>query len=307
MRRAYQLAATVVLSVCAFGTQASPFAYATAAQTTSTDYRLIQIDLATGVSTTVGSIGYSDVEGLAISPEGTLYGVSDQSPKTLFTISTSFGRGTPVGPGNNNLGVVGEGVGSFDSLDLGLAFTCDGRLWMSSDTTGKFWEVNRNTGVARLVGNLGVKISGLAGNADGLYGMGIEADRGLFKINPDTGTATRVGAIGNIAPFVDAGMDSDSAGNLWAVLDYDPPPDSRPGDSGKQSDLVRVNAATGAFTYIAKTFPEVEGLAIGPPPACAISGGGNAPSIPANTPVTLLLLGLVLLAVGLTRVRSALQ
>jgi hypothetical protein len=305
MRRALKLAAFVAFSMCAFGTQADPFAYATSADFTAVpaSYRIIRIDLATGVSTVVGRVGYVDVEGLAIAPEGTLYGVSDQSPKTLFTIDTTLGRGTPVGAGNGNLGVAGEGVGSFDSLDLGLSFTCDGRLWMSSDTTGKLWEVDRNTGTARLVGNMGVKISGLAGNANALYGMGIEADRGLYKINVDSAVATRIGPASNVAPFVDAGMDFDSAGNLWAVLDYNAPPDSRPGDLNKQSDLVRVNLTTGEFTYVSRTFPEVEGLAIARPPACAVAGPAPAPSIPVNMPQALVLLGMFLLGFGLLRVR----
>lgn len=306
MRRASKLAAIVALSMCAFGTQAEPYAYVTNtdAEANPISYRLLKVDLATGSSQVIGRMGFFDVEGLAMAADGTLYGVSDQSPKTLFTIDTSFGRGTAVGSGNNNLGVAGEGVGSFDSLDLGLAFTCDGRLWMSSDTTGKLWEVNRNTGAARLVGNMGAKISGLAGTADALYGVGIESDRGLFKINVDTAQATRVGQVPNLAPYVDAGMDVDSAGNLWAVLDYDPPPDSRPGDSGKQSDLVKINAQTGAFTYVSKTFPEVEGMAIGRVPACALVAG-PVPAIPVNDLRGLLALGALLLVVGLVRVRNA--
>lgn len=305
MRRAHQLAAIVALSLCAFGTQAEPFAYATTTDTGPGELssRLVQIDLATGTSRTVGRINYADVEGLAISAEGTLFGVSDQSPKTLITIDTSFGRGTAVGPGNNNLGVTGEGVGSFDSLDLGLAFSCDGRLWMSSDTTGKLWEVDRTSGAARFVGTMGAKISGLAGTANALYGLGIEGDRGLYKINVDTATATRIGpSTSSIAPYVDGGMDVDSSGVLWAVLDYMAPPDSRPGDFGKLSDLVKINTQTGAFTYVSKTFTEVEGLAIGRPPACA-TAAGQVPAIPVNSLQSLMALGMLVLGFGLVRVR----
>ncbi|MDZ4813916.1 MAG: hypothetical protein SGI99_15080 [Pseudomonadota bacterium] len=305
MRRAAQLAAFVAVSMCATGTQADPYAYATSFDVGSGETRLLQIDLATGVSTLVGRTAYIDVEGLAIAPDGTLYGVSDAS-KTLITIDTSFGRGTAVGPGNGNLGVAGQGVGTFDTLDLGLAFSCDGRLWMSSDSTGKLWEVNRNTGATRLVGTMGANISGLAGNADGLYGVGVEATRGLYKINTETAVATRVGAVNTGAPYVDAGMDSDSAGNLWAVLDYSPPPNNRPGDAGKQSDVVRVNAVTGAYTYVSRTFSEVEGLAIGRPPACAVVTG-SVPAIPANAWQALAVLGLMVLGFGAFDVRRALR
>jgi hypothetical protein len=303
MRRALELAAIAVLSVCAHGTQAEPYAYITTLDPDEAQesYRLIQVDLATGASTVAGRIGYFDVEGLAISPDGTLYGVSDVGAnKTLMTIDTSFGRGTAVGGVNGNLG---PSVPT-SPMDFGLAFSCDGRLWMSSDTTGNFWEVDRNTGRARLVGNLGFKISGLAGAADALYGVGIEQDRGLFRINLDTGTATRVGSPGAIAPYVDAGMDVDSAGNLWAVLDYNRPPDSRPGDLNRQSDLVRIDARTGAFTYVSRTFPEAEGMAIGRPPTCATGGPPPAPpAIPLVSPAGLLALAALMLGVGIIGLR----
>ena len=303
MRRAAQLAAFAAVSMCATGTQADPYAYATTFDTgPELSSRLLQIDLATGVSRSVGRINFVDVEGLAMALDGTLYAVSDKPPKTLLTVDTSFGGGTAVGPGNGNLGTMAT-----TPLDFGLAFTCDGRLWMSSDTTGSLWEVNRNTGESRLVGSMAANISGLAGTANGLYGIGVEGTRGLYRIDVDTAAATRVGpVIGSIAPYVDAGMDVDSAGNLWAVLDYNLPPDSRPGDSGKLSDLVKINAQTGAFTYVSKTSIEVEGLAIGRPPACAM-GTGSVPTVPASTWQALVVLGLVLLGFGFFRVRHAVR
>jgi hypothetical protein len=300
MRRAHQLAAIAGLSMCAFCTQADPVAYATNFDPVDNEtYRLLQVDLATGTSRVVGRMNYRDVEGLAIAPEGTLYAVSDNNPKTLITVDTSFGRGTAVGAGTGNLG----GEVPATPMDFGLAFTCDGRLWMSSDTTGKLWEVDRTTGAARFVGTMGAKISGLAGTADALYGLGIEGDRGLYKINVDTATATRIGpSTSSIAPYVDGGMDVDSSGVLWAVLDYNAPPDSRPGDFGKLSDLVKINTQTGAFTYVSKTFTEVEGLAIGRPPACAVAAG-EVPAIPVNSLQSLMALGMLLLGFGLVRVR----
>lgn len=308
MRRAYRLAAVVALSLCAVGTQAEPFSFAVAPDLTAVPqtYRLLQIDLANGATTTVGRIGYFDVEGLAMAPDGTLYGVSDQN-KTLITIDTSFGRGTAVGSGNSNFGSEIPNTAN-TPLDFGLSFSCDGRLWMSSDTTGKFWEINRNTGAARLVGSMGANISGLAATGNGMYGVGVEGDRGLYKINLDTGAATRIGSAAGIAPFVDAGFDADSAGNLWAVLDYNPPPNSRPGDLGKQSDLVRIDAVTGAFTYVSKTVPEVEGLAIGRVQACNVPNGPGpvVPVVPVNAYQALGMLGLLVLGFGLLQVRRRL-
>lgn len=276
---------------------APPMAYAAAPDSASNSYKLINIDLASGASTDVGALGFVDVEGFAVAPEGTIYAVSDAS-KTLITVNPFSGRAVAVGSGVGNLSVNGEGVGAFDSLDLGLTFSCDGRLWMSSDTTGKFWQVDRNTGKATLIGNLGTLISGLAATANGVFGISVGPQPGLYRINLDTATATAVGSLGGFAGFVDAGMDADSAGNLWAVLDYSPPQVSR------QSDLVRIDAATGLATAVSRTFPEVEGLAIGPVPTCATGPGPAATPVPVNATSALLLMGLGLLSFGLVRGRA---
>lgn len=301
MRRAAELVAIASLTLTALAAQAEPFTYAVSDDlaTAPLSSQLLQIDLATGTTTRVGRIGFVDVEGLAMAPDGTLYGVEDKD-KTLITIDTSFGRGTAVGTGVSNMGLTGTGITNVP-LDLGLTFSCDGRLWMSSDTTGKFWEVNRNTGQARLVGVIGANVSGLAGTADGVYGISVSAPQGLYKINLETGAGTRVGNLGNTSPFVDAGMDVDSTGRVWAVLDYNPPPESRPGDLGKQSDLVRVDTQTGAITYVSKTYSDVEGLAIGRPPACAVPAPnvGNVSVVPVNATQAMALLAMMMVAFGL--------
>lgn len=305
MRRRRYLPIIVTLALFASATSADqallapPMAYAAAPDTASNSYKLINIDLASGVSSDVGALGFVDVEGFAVAPEGTIYAVSDAS-KTLITVNPFSGRAVAVGSGVGNLHVTGEGVGAFDSLDLGLTFSCDGRLWMSSDTTGKFWRVDRNSGQATLIGNLGTLVSGLAATANGVFGISVGPQPGLYRINVDTATATAVGSLGGFAGFVDAGLDADSAGNLWAVLDYSPP------QTTHQSDLVRIDVSTGLATAVSKTFPEVEGLAIGPVPACA-TGPGPGPAatpVPVNATSALLLMGLSLLSFGLIRRRA---
>ncbi|MGE3729933.1 MAG: hypothetical protein AB7F83_05250 [Lysobacterales bacterium] len=307
MRRPPWPVAVVLLSLIAPSAGAGPTGYAATFDPASADsYRLLSIDLATGTTTAVGRIGFVDVEGLAVAPEGTIYGVADGN-KTLITINPFNGRGTAVGGQNGNLGLSGQGVGQFDSLDFGLTFSCDGRLWLSSDTTDMLWSVNRNTGQATLVGSLGKHMSGLAANSDGIYGIGTTGDDGLYRIDVGTETATtavspsvtRVGAgLGGQASSVDAGLDFDNAGVLWAILDHSPPENNRP------SDIVQIDLSTGAARFIATTLPEVEGLAIAPVRPCGMPmPGGDIPQIPAAAPPAWLALGLGVFLLGLLAVR----
>ena len=77
--------------------------------------QLFRVDFGAGQSALVGnSIGFADVEGLAIGVDGNLYGISDAT-KQLIRISTSTGKGTLVG----STGLAGQGVGQFDALDFG--------------------------------------------------------------------------------------------------------------------------------------------------------------------------------------------
>lgn len=113
---------------------------------------LFRIDLQTRRATQVGTfsvpnapIAFADVEGLAFAPDGTLYGVVDNlAPAALIRINTSTGRATLVG----EMGLKGQGANGSDSRDFGLAATCDGRLFASSDTSSRLWEVDPNTGAS---------------------------------------------------------------------------------------------------------------------------------------------------------------
>ena len=305
MRRLPWLAAVVVMSCFAPAAAAGPTAYAATFDPDSIDsYRLLSIDLATGATSAVGRIGFFDVEGLAVAPEGTIYAVADGN-KTLITINPFNGHGAAVGGQNGNLGLSGQGVGQFDSLDFGLTFSCDGRLWLSSDTTDKLWSVNRNTGQATLVGSLGKHLSGLAANGDAIYGIGTTGDDGLYRIDVDSAntaavgpSVTRVGTGLGGLNSVDAGLDFDASGVLWAVLDHSPPDNNRP------SDLVQINLTTGLAQTIATTLPEVEGLAIAPPRPCALpEPDGQISPIPAAVPASWLALSLGVFVLGLLAVR----
>ena len=279
---------------------AGPTAYAAGFDT------LFRIDLATRQGVVVGQFGQfggssiGDVEGLAFAADGTLYGVSDSIPGGgLLRINTATGRATVVG----NLGL--QGTGAFDSLDFGLAATCDGRMWVSSDTTSRLWEVDTATGATRLVGSMGRKISGLAARTDGLYGVGVEGDEGLYLIDTASGQATLVRAFSGVT-LPDAGLDFDADGNLWAVFDLFPPV--------AHSDLVRIDPVTGVEANVGRiTGPqleggndskELEGLAIAAP-VCSPDGNG-APTVlpvPASSRFGTALLALGLLALGVLGAR----
>src|SRR5690349_4044030 len=85
------------------------------------DDQLYRIDLATGLATPVGFVGFADVEGIAFNPlTNVLYGVDDATQQ-LITINVNTGAGTAVG----SLGL--------PSLDVnpGLRFDNFGNLFMS--------------------------------------------------------------------------------------------------------------------------------------------------------------------------------
>lgn len=288
MRRSLQTAVLVLSAAMALPAVADPLAYAISFN------KLYRIDLASGTTTLIGETGFNDVEGLALAPNGTLYGIVD-STKTLITIDKQSGHGTAVGNAPGNTGLTGQGVGQFDALDFGLAFSCDGRLWASSDTARKLWQINQGTGQATLVGSLGVQITGLGANADGLYGLGSQGDEGVYRIDTATAVATRFGTLASNLTFADGGIDFDDQGNLWGLLDYRPPDDNRP------SDIVRIDRQSGVATFVSKTLPEMEGLAIAAVPACRSPNGPVTTylAVPAIQGASRVLLALAVVLVGI--------
>ncbi len=265
---------------------------------------LFRIDLQTAQAQRVGLFGnvgpgtpIGDVEGLALATDGTLYGVSDNIPGGAFLrIDTTSGAATVVG----NLGIDGSGAAN-ENLDFGLAFTCDGRLWLSSDTQSRLWEINRSNGATRLVGSIGRKISGLAARGNELFGIGVEGDGGLYRIDSASASATTVATFTG-TPFPDAGLDFDASGALYGVLDFFPPT--------PRSDLVRIDASSGAVTSIGTISgaglddKEIETLAIAAP-VCSNPPPGTVAqaSVPANSTWALALLAACFALLGLWRVR----
>lgn len=281
------LAAACLTVAAAAPAEAAPIAYVVGFDA------LYRLDVATGAIVEVGEFGslgagqlIADVEGIAFSPDGTLYGVSD-SQKLLFRIDPATAFATPVGRLRENGVNLETGV----NLDFGLTFTCDGRLWASSERQSVLWEINAGDASMRRVGSTGAQITALAARNNELYGIGVDGSGGLYRVDRDTAQSVRVGApFGRT--FQGAGLDFNSDGSLWSVFYVD----------SATSEVFRVDPDSGVPT---RTAPvnftgdvddiEIEALAFGPPPCGNIGGpqGGPPAQIPASSPVALGLLGIL--------------
>jgi hypothetical protein len=228
---------------------ADPIGYAEAFDT------LYSVDLVTHAATEIGRATplesptrYANITGLTFNPGGVLYAISDAGQtKTLLTIDRNTGLATPVGTLN---------LGTSQQLDLSLAFTCDGVLWMAAGK-GK------------------------------LYAAGGQGNNNLYVIDPAAVTATPAGSYGSSVYITTTSLAFDKSGRIWAVLDYVPPQsDSQP--VKQWSDLAQL-AANGALSNLGSITPAtsastadleyigLKGLAI-PSGICAVTAAlGTTP------------------------------
>lgn len=284
-RRAQALHGMAFLLVACLA-QAEPFGYVINSDSLSdTDFdQLYRVDLSTGDATLIGPVGYGDVEGLALSPSGVLYG-ADDATETLIVIDTETGEGSPVNNTARNLTLGPDGLELGANHDFGLTFDFEGRLWLSSDVTGQIWSVDPDTGEPNLVsggsgtasivtasgdggkshGGSSPHLTGLAGCGIGFYGITATSSHDLYRMASVNGTPRRIGALGAGLEFDDAGADFDGTGTLWGIADR-----SRVGDNvlSEPSIIFSVNLETGAASRVATTVVGVESLAVAPPSAC---------------------------------------
>jgi len=307
------LIATLVLAVCGSAAHAATAAYSEAFDT------LYAFDLASHQASAIGPAGnwgsaeIANVEGLTYSPAGKLYAVSDTLLKALLSIDPATGAATVIGPLGGNAGLGDAGQGNFDVLDLGLAFTCDGRLWLSSGYTGSFWQVDPATGNTTKVGNLGATITGLAARGNDLFGADSQGDPNLYRINVSNGQAVALGPYGGgIQPITTASIGFDASGHLWSILDNVPPlpPQQIPewstltsiAANGTMTSLGDITAPSAHAPTNATQLPYVglKGLAIASPCA-SVAAAGIAPA-PALSPLGLFgLIALIALCAGTSR------
>ncbi len=305
--------ATLVLAVSGVHANAGPVAYGEAFDT------LYSIDLSTRTATPIGAAGswsgasIANVEGLTFSPNGKLYAVSDTLLKALMTIDPGTGLASVIGPLGGGAGLGESGQGTFDVLDLGMTFTCDGRLWLSSGFSGSFWQVDPGTAATTRIGKLGATITGLTARGNQVFGAGSQNDPNLYSIDLTTGQATSVGPYGQgVNPITTASPGFDATGALWLVVDNVPPlpPTQTPqwstlttiSSKGALASVGDITAPTGMkYPSTATQLPYVgiKGLAITSPCNVAKAPAAIVDPTPATSPISLsALVLLVLLAAG---------
>jgi hypothetical protein len=212
---------------------------------------LYRVDLVTHQASEIGRATppesptrYANITGLTFSPGGVLFGISDAgASKTLLRVDRGTGLATALGTLD---------LGTSQQLDLSLAFTCDGSLWMAA-RSGDFWRVDAQHATVQHLGNLGVIITGLATGNGKLYAAGGQGNNNLYVVNPNTVTATPVGSYGSDAYITTTSFAFDGAGKIWAVLDYVPPQsDSQPVRAW--SDLAQLSPS-GSLTNLGSITP----------------------------------------------------
>jgi hypothetical protein len=190
---------------------------------------VLSIDLATGDTSVIGNTGLTpSTRGLAVAPDGTLYGANAGS---LYTIDTGTGAATLVGP-----------FGCCNGSEA-MAFDSSGGLWMTAGNPSTLYSVDAATGTATSVGPIdrGL-VTGLAATCDGSILGTDNIDDELIAIDPATADATTIGPLG-----VDIGFGSlsfDASGELWMLGRLAAPP-------GAPSRTYSVDEATGAATEVA--------------------------------------------------------
>lgn len=264
-------------------------------------HNLWQVNLSTGQVERIGQTGFTDMEGLALAPDGTLYG-ADDSTKTLVTVNINSGFSSPVGGLRSNMGIP-----LAEPMDFGMTFTCSGELLVSSDTERSLFQASLETGRLQRIGqtgSLGAPITDLASWGDALYGIGQGLTGGdgefstdapnLYRIDPDNATAEFIGSLGQaVLPYANAGLAFDTQGNLWAITDR-----RANGIPDIRSEILKIDLETGAAQKSADAeLIGFESLAIAPPGGCGRGSVGDpeAVIIPANNPGGLAILAFLLL------------
>lgn len=273
---------------------------------------LWRINLATGQAEYVGWTGYLDLEALALSPDGVLFGADDES-KTLVRVSQVNGFAQPVGgvANQNNMGRPLD-----RNLDFGMTFNCEGDAFVVSDVEQSLYSANMETGrLTRIgeLGSLGAPITDIAVWGDRAFGIGVgspgangaPAAPNLYSVDLEAATAELIGPLGGqAANYNNAGLSFDAAGVLWAITDR------RAVAAGDfPSEILRIDPTTGLAEKVAETLVGMESLAIAPPGGCVLGepdeDEDDGYPVPLLSPWVLILLGILLVGIGLARIRPA--
>ena len=234
-------------------TTAEPIIYATG----ESGSRFLRIDVGTGEVTTIGRLGVSNAPGLAFSPEGTAYtvtesggGFSGAKPR-LGWIDLATGKATTNGP--------------IIPKFMAIAFSPQGVLYAVNELadvdgrgTGTLYTIDPATGKAAKVGITGGvgNIMDLAFHPDGtLYGIDGAT---LYRVDVSTGKRTLVKTLQGLSNSMGLVIDRD--GTFYAS-DYVP-----------FSPIVRIDITTGQTTPVVNTtINYIHGLDMLPPPKLKIA------------------------------------
>ncbi len=314
----YKLHYTLLLFalICATSAYSEQSAYSVNSDSgdIETQDSLYKINLETGEDERIGELisgaeNRLDTEGLAMSSDGELWGIDDDS-RTLFPINKSSGGinfleevplpGMPAGGGN----------------DFGLTFGCDNTLYVTSVLTQSLYRLNGD-GSIEVIGSegaLGVNISAIAALDDInlLYGLGNgQFQNGgmdspnLYSISTQTGVATLIGPLGAQAgEYAQAGLAFDPQGMLWAITDrrivnntiVDSP-----------SQILQVDIETGKATMVSHTTQVgYESLVIAPAVVCNDMGPDDSylPRIPTMNNTGRMLVIMMILFAGMLGLRK---
>ena len=196
MYKNIRYALLLVAALFAVSANGAPMAYSVNSDSVNGD-SLYLIDLSTGVDQLRGELfngieTRADTEGLAFAPDGSLWGIDDNS-RTLFPINKVSGA---VSYSDE---IVYPGFPAGGSNDFGMTFSCDNSLYVTSVITRTLYTLDfeGNTTVIGSAGALNAGISAIAaiGNPTRLYGLGNGDTRtpSLYSIDINTGTATAIG------------------------------------------------------------------------------------------------------------------
>lgn len=305
--------AVVALTVAA-SLWANPVGYSINSRGIDRDDRRVnalwRIDLATGAAEYIGWTSFLDLEALALSPSGALYGADDET-NTLVRVSTVTGLAQPVGGASNrfNTGL----VPLERTLDFGMSFTCDGDLFVVSDVEKSLYEADLDTGRLTLVGAsgaLGAPITDIAVRGDEVFGIGVgltsdgrSAAPNLYRVDLEAPAAELIGPLGPAAaPYNNAGLSFDADGTLWAITDR-----RAVGGQDLPSQILRIDPETGSAELVVESIIGLESLAVAPPPGCesrAQPGDAENYPIPVLSRPGLLIFVVLALLLGMLSLRS---
>ncbi len=314
MKKKFHYVLLMLVALFAISANAAPMAYSINSDSGNLDTEdsLFQINLATGSDQIRGELisgveNRIDTEGLAIAPDGVLWGIDDDS-LTLFPINTDSGAINF----QEEIPLTGFQAGG---NDFGMTFSCNNFLYISSVRTRSLYQLNMD-GSSELIGAkgaLGANISAIAaiGTPTRLYGLGngqfqdgtTDAPN-LYSIDVATGVATLIGPLGaQVGEYNQAGLAFSSDGTLWAITDRRIINDTI---ADLPSQILKIDVATGTATMTSNT-SEIgfESLAIAPPSACNPGGAGHDayPTIPTLSPAGRLLAIFILLLAGMAVLR----